>query len=183
MVGVVERVGRVGVDLEHEVVAEPLADRGDAIDVEARLDLQLDPQVAVVEIPGDLFEQLRDIVGDPDGHPGGHPVGDRAEVLGERPAGGAQLGIEHRHLQRRLGHRMSFEDFQQRADVLGLDVAAVEQPRGEEVGDDVFGAVDVFGRVPRLGPRHALAPADHRRPVDGALGPHEENVSITFRAE
>ena len=119
----------------------------------------------------------------PTGHAGGHLVGDGAEVLGERRSGGAQLGIEHRHLQRRLGHRMAFEHGEQPGDVLGADVAAVEQHGREEVGDDVLGAVDVLGGVPRLGPRHALAPADDRRPVDGALGAHEEDVAVTFRAE
>ncbi len=58
VLGVVERVGGVGVDLQQHVVAEALAHGGDALDVEARLDLQLDAQVAVVEVAGHLIEQL-----------------------------------------------------------------------------------------------------------------------------
>ena len=43
VVGVVERVGRVGVDLEQQVVAEALADGGDRLDVQ----------------PGSIFSLMR----------------------------------------------------------------------------------------------------------------------------
>ncbi len=105
-----------------QIVSEALADGGDAVDVEPRLDLQLDADVAVVEVAGHLVEQLGRPVGDPDGHAGGHAVGDRAEVLGERHSGGAQLGVEHGHLHRRLGHRMALEHGEQAADVVGGDI-------------------------------------------------------------
>ena len=59
--GQVPRVGqgvrRVGVDLQQHVVAEPLADRPHRLDVPARLDLQLDPDVALVEVAADRVEQ------------------------------------------------------------------------------------------------------------------------------
>ena len=55
-----ERVRRVRVDLQQHVVAEPLADRAHRLDVPARLDLQLDPDVALVEVAADGVEQRRD---------------------------------------------------------------------------------------------------------------------------
>ena len=68
MVGVVEHVRGVGVDLQHQVVAEPFPHGGDAFDVDAGLDLELDPDVPVVEVAGDLLEQLLGRVEDPDRH-------------------------------------------------------------------------------------------------------------------
>ena len=55
------------------------------------------------------------------------PAGTRSATapswLGERLAGGAQLGVEHRHLDRRLGHRVALEPASSRGDVVGGDVA------------------------------------------------------------
>ena len=65
--GVVEGVGGVRVDLERDV-AEALAHRAHRLDVAAGLDLQLDPPVALGEVPLDRAQQVGDVVVDPDGH-------------------------------------------------------------------------------------------------------------------
>ena len=116
VIGVVERVGGVRVDLQHQLVTEALAHGSHTLHVETGLDLQLDAQVALVEVAGDLIEQLFDGVGDTDRHASRDAVAHGAEVLGERAPGGAQLGVEHGHLQRRLGHRVALEHGERRAD-------------------------------------------------------------------
>ncbi len=71
LAGVPEGVGRVRVHLEQDLVPEPLAHRAHRFDVPPGLDLQLDPQVAGLEVPGHLVEQLGDGRGDADRHPRG----------------------------------------------------------------------------------------------------------------
>ena len=88
-------------------VAEPLAERGDRFDVPSRSDLELDPAVAGVEIPADLVEQVGDRVGDADGDAALDRVARRAKAVRERDPAGAELGVEHRDLERGLGHRMA----------------------------------------------------------------------------
>ena len=48
----------VGIDLERRVGADQIADGGDLVDVGARLDLQLDAHVAVVDVALHRREQL-----------------------------------------------------------------------------------------------------------------------------
>ena len=68
------------------------------------LHLQLDPPVPLVDVAPDGGQQLVDGTGHADGHPGGHGVAGRAEQRGERSAVQPSPGVEHRHLQRGLGH-------------------------------------------------------------------------------
>src|SRR3954471_3466062 len=65
LTGVRQRVRRVRIDLQQHVVAVPLPDGTNRIDVPARLDLQLDADVAGVEVATDGVEQLPDGVHDP----------------------------------------------------------------------------------------------------------------------
>ena len=60
VLGVLAGVGGVGVDLQRHVRADHPADLGDRLDVPARLDLQLDAHVAVVDVAGDGGQQLVD---------------------------------------------------------------------------------------------------------------------------
>ena len=185
--GVLEHVRRVRVDLQHQVVTKTLAHSGHPFDVDAGLDLELDPDVAVVEVPGDLVEQLLGRVEDPDRHPGGHALGDRAEPMSERLTRGAQLGVEDRHLEGRLGHRVPLEHRQDRRHVLGRDVAGGEQQRSEEVFDHVGRALDVLGRVAGRGQRDALAPPGDvgaaACPGCRPLDPDQQHVAVELRAE
>jgi hypothetical protein len=60
--------------------------RGGVGDVAPRLDLDLDPHVALVEVAGDgVDEGIRTLL-DADGHPARHAIDRRAEVLPERPS-------------------------------------------------------------------------------------------------
>ena len=102
-------VGGVGVDLERGVGADQVADRGDLLDVVARLDLQLDPDVAVVDVALHGGEQLVDRVVDADAHPARDAGGGGAEEVGERAVLRPELGVEDGHLERALGHRMAVQ--------------------------------------------------------------------------
>ncbi len=74
---VVERVRRVGVDLERDRGIS-LAHLPDHVDIPARGDLQLDPAVAFLEVSIDLVEQVLD--------PPLDPQADPREDLGPRAA-------------------------------------------------------------------------------------------------
>ncbi len=107
--GVAEGVRRVRVDLQKHVVPEPLPHGAHRLDVPARLDLQLDPDVARVQVAVDDVEQLRDAVEDADRDTRGHPVVDGAELPRPGAALGPQLGVEHRHLEGGLRHPVALE--------------------------------------------------------------------------
>jgi hypothetical protein len=83
-------VGRIGqavravrVHLQGEVVAEALAHGGDRLDVPTGGDLQLDAQVALVEMTFDDLEELVDGPGDPDGDAAVDAVADSTEMVGQ----------------------------------------------------------------------------------------------------
>ena len=101
------RVRRVRVDLERHVGTDQLTHRGDRFDVEAGLDLQLDADVAVVEVTLDRCEQGVDRRMDADADTTRDVLASGPDERRERATLGAQLGVEHGHLQRRLGHRMA----------------------------------------------------------------------------
>jgi hypothetical protein len=67
-------VRRIRVDLQQHLVAEPLAHCGNRLHIPPGLDLQLDPHVALVEIPVHGVDQTIDRVHDPDRHATRHPV-------------------------------------------------------------------------------------------------------------
>ena len=180
LAGVSQRVGGVGVDLQGDVT-EPLADRGDRCDVPARLDLELDPQVTLRQVGVDRVEQLRHGVHDADADPGGDGVAHRAEVVREAAPGRAQLGVEHRQLERRLGHLVALDRLERGRDAgSGQPVAHGREARDEEAAQHLGGPVDVLGAVERLAHRDALAPAlglgrlhpdqQHLPPGDGPEG-------------
>ena len=103
-------VGRVGVDLERRVGPDQFAHGGDLLDVGAGLDLQLDPHVAVVEVALARRRAARRCVS---WMPTLTPLGMRSPWRRGTSANdwpvGPQLGVEDRHLERRLGHRMPVE--------------------------------------------------------------------------
>ena len=91
------------------------------------------------------------------------PLGMRSRVLPELAlpagAGGAQLGVEHRHLERGLRHLMALEARQRRRHVGGRPDARRHHRRPEVLADDQRRTVDELRRVGRLVRGDALAPA------------------------
>ena len=142
MLGVGQRVGGVGVHLQRHV-AESLPHSAHGLNVPARLDLQLDPPVALVQVSADGLQKLSERRLDADRDAAIHRAPDGAEKSSERLALGAQLCVEDRHLDRRLRHLMSVDRMQQRRHVRGNQLS-VEQPGNQVVDQDVAGGVDVL---------------------------------------
>jgi hypothetical protein len=156
---VAQGVGGVRVDLQEQVVAEALPHRAHRLDVPAGLDLQLDPDVALVEVAADDVEQLRNRVHDPDGDTGWHAVTHRAEERRERLPRRAQLRVEQRHLDGGLRHRVALDRLEDVRDLPRRDVPGGEQPGEQEPAYDVLRGVDVLVGVQRRVHGDALAPA------------------------
>ena len=132
--GIGQRVGRVGVDLQQDQLAEPLPDGLHRRDVPAGFDLQLDPDVAVGQVVAHHVEQGGDRRLDADRDAGRYRGPDRPEVAGERLPGAAQLRVQHGHLQRGLRHPVPDDRLEQRIDQLGGDVPAGRRRRPAAAG-------------------------------------------------
>ena len=176
-------VGGVGVDLQGHIGSDQVADGGDRLEVEAGLDLQLDADVAVVEVAGDRGQQGVDGRVDADADAARDAVALDAEEVGERAVLGAQLGVEHGHLQRRLGHRVAADRLQDRGDVGRSQGGDVSQARRQHLADHEGRAVDVLRGVGRLVAGDALAPALRRHAVALDLGPHEQDPAAGLGSE
>jgi hypothetical protein len=178
--GIVGVVGGVGVDLQREV-AELLAHGGQRLDVAARRDLDLDPQVALVEVGGHLLEQRRGAaVGDPDRHAGRHAVSHPAQRLGQPDPAGAQLCVGDGDLEGGPSHLVAPDAAQPPGNLLPGHLAAVgEQRRHQVSAQHLGGAVGVLRRVHRRGGGDALAP-----PL-GLVGEHvdQQRVALVLHPE
>jgi hypothetical protein len=184
MLAVGAGVGRVGVDLQRQARADQITYCGDRLDVGAGFDLQLDPHVAVVDVALHLGEEFVDRGEDPHADAARDALRGDPEEVGERAGLGAQLGIEDGHLERPLGHRVSVDLGQRRADVGRLEGAVGPEAGEEVVGDDVLGAFHVLGGVARFRQGDALAPSLRPRAVGaGQLDPHEQDVPPVLLAE
>ena len=95
----------------------------------------------------------------------------------ERPAA-RQLGVEQRHLQRGLRHRVALHPGQSGRDALRGNRRR-EQERPEELPDHGLRATHPLGRVERLARRHTLAPAFTLVGRD----PHDERVALVVGTE
>ena len=157
MHGVSQRVGRVGVHLERHV-AEALAHRPHGLDVPARLDLQLDPTIALVEISANPSDQLGDRSVNADRYAAIHRRPHRSEVVRERFAFRFELRVKDGHLDRRLRHPMPVEPVKRDRNVGDRQRGPIEQRRQQVVHQHVLRGLDVFGRVIRLLTRDALTP-------------------------
>jgi hypothetical protein len=177
--GVGQGVGGVGVDLEQEVVAEALADRGHRLGVPAGLDLELDAEIALVEVAGHGVQQLGDRVVDADRHPGRDPVAGRAQPAGQRLVPGPQPGVEHGQLQGRLGHAVALDEGHGLPRSLRVEVPGRGDGRDQEAAQDVGGAVGVLRGVAGLGRGHTLPPP--LGPVGD--GPDQEHVPVPLNSE
>src|SRR5256886_10322485 len=152
-----KRVGGVRVDLQRHV-AEAFAHSAHRLDVPPGLDLQLDPPVSLLQVRADGLQQLRDRAVDTDRHAAIDGLARGAEELSERFAAPAQLRVEHRHLERALGHVVAVNRAEDPRHVGGREVA-IEQPGYQRADQHRLGAFDVLGGVGRLLARHALAPS------------------------
>ena len=164
----VRRVGAVGVGHQHQAGPAGGAGGAEVVDVATRLDLQLDPAVALGHPGGDLG--LDGVGGgqQPDRDAGGNRGGGAGrvggEATGEGSAGGPPLGVEHGELEGGLRHRMADDAGEGRPHPVrretgGLDGGGVEQPGHQVVAQHGQGALGVLGGVGRLGQRRALAPS------------------------
>ncbi len=106
-------------------------------------------------------------------------VANGAEVVGERTARGAQLGVEDGHLECRLRHGMTVERTEDLGDLIRGDVAGLEEARQQVAAHHILGSVGVLRGVERPGHGDALAPAFGL----GADDVHEQDVALMLDAE
>ena len=180
---VVARVGGVGVDLQRRVRPDQPAHSGDRFEVAARLDLQLDADVAVLDVAADRVEQLADRGVDADADATRDPRPPDAEEFGERAPGGAQLGVEDGHLERRLGHRVATNGLEHAGDRRGVEVVHAGESWRQHLPDHERCAVDVLRRVRRLVAGDALPPALGDGAVVLDLGADEQDAPAGLHAE
>ena len=177
-VGIGEGVRGVRIDLQRDGT-EGVPHRGGVGDVAARLDLDLDPHVALVEVPGDgIDEGIRTLL-DADGHPARHAIDRRAQVLPERPSLGAEGGVENGEFEPRLHHAVADEGLERRTDIVGAQRAHVEQSRDEPPLRDIPRSSRVLARIQRRGLCDDLAPAV----AVGGAGTDHDDLAHRFGAE
>ena len=115
--------------------------------------------------------------------PDGTEVLDRPEVAGKRLPGTAQLGVQHGHLQRGLGHPVPDDRREQRIDQLRGDVPAGrrlgKQPRNQEAAQHLCRSVGVFRAVQRQLHGDAFTPALHVDRVSSCAAPPSGTVPTT----
>src|SRR5919108_1914874 len=154
------------------------AHRPHRLDVPARLDLELDPAIALVEVAADSLQKFGDRRMDADGHAAVDLLSHRPEELAEGPACGTQLGVEHRHLDGGLGHVVPVHGMKQPRHA-GRHQLAAEQPGQQVMDEDVLRALYVLRRVGRLLAGDALAPTV----AHVGEGAQEEDVALRLDAE
>ena len=176
------RVCLVRVDLERD--GRPgCPHRRDRLEIPARLDLQLDPAVAGIDVRPNLFEQGINALGrrDADRDTAVDDVARSAEVGTERLTARPEPGIEEGCRQGVLGHRVAAHDIEGLTNGNRVGpLRQLAQRRHEVPLDNVDRAVGVLGRV--SGPRHCHAFAP---PMD-AIGAHcldEHEIAHALGAE
>ena len=160
---------------DSEDVGMRAADRAHPFDIQARLDLQLDAPVALGEVrrppaPSSSSVDRRD----PDRDAARDAILVGAQVLGERSAGRAELGVQEGVDQRGLRHRVAADARQDAIEIVRRDVAGREQRREQEIAEHQPGAVVELLGIAGVGARHALAPTlrvvgDRRAPAAQVL--------------
>ena len=132
--------------------------RSDTLDVQARLDLQLDPLIALAQVRLNALEQLGRVVGDTDRDAARHAILVGPQMLSEGTPLGAQLRIEERVDHGGLGHGIAANTSEDTIQVVGGHVPRREERRRQEVADRQPRAlVPLFG-VAGIEPGHALPP-------------------------
>ena len=129
-----QRVSGVRVGLQRQVRAESVPHRPDRLNVPARLDLELDPPVALLQVTFDLAEQFGHRTGDAHRDPDRDPVPHRPQILGKRHLFRAQLRVQHRRLQRCLGQLMPLDRREHPLDPGRCRVRGCHQHRDQILG-------------------------------------------------
>src|ERR671923_2736372 len=156
--GVVERVRGICVDGKQDV-GEGVANRANPLDVEARLDLQLDPPIALPQVPGHQLEQRLRRRLDPHRDAALDAVPRATEVLGEGTTERTQVRVEERVDERGLRHGISPDEGEHTLDVVGSDISGRDERGRQQVPkDEPRAGVPLLGVV-GFGSRDALAPA------------------------
>lgn len=178
---VVAGVRGVGVDLERNRVAERLAKNAHGLDVGARLDLQLDANVALVQVATDGANECVDVVVDSDRDARRHAIDDRADGGGQRHVVGPQLGVQHRGLDGGLRHAVVLHGLEKPGHVGGVHGPTIvpQQSRNEVMDHHVMRTLDVLTGVERIVPGDAFAPAI------ALVGdrPHQQDATVVLGAE
>ena len=182
MVHVGDRVGPVRVHLEGQAGEAP-ADRRARLDVPPRLDLDLDPPVALGQERGDPVEEVRHRILDAAAHAGLDLRLRPAVELRERHPGGLGLEVPERELEPGLGHGVPAEPLRRRGERLGLRELPLEDHRDEEVLQNVPGRRRRLRAVEGRGLRdHFAVPAQPvRERRDDDERPAESSGRSSFR--
>ena len=158
MIGILEPVGGVRVDLQQETIAECAAHCTNGLDVEAGLDLQLDAQIAIVEIllyhPQQVVDRRLNANRDSRSNTGLR----RTHETGKASAFAAKLVVEQRRFEDGFSHEVSADTTHRFVERLGSRPS--RDFRQEELAQDVLATIDVLARVHRLAHRGALSPTD-----------------------
>ena len=125
-------------------------------------------------VPGrqlDLYlpRQLLEGILDSDGHARGDRAPRPTEDLGEGHVRLARVEVPGGHLQARLRHVVTAYGLEGRKHVAWVLEDRAEEPRSQELGDDVPRGFGRLGTVVRVGIGHAFAVADE----PAAFHPHE----------
>ncbi len=174
---IVERIGSVGIDLQHHL-GERSAHPPDRFDVEPWLDLQLDALVTIGDIAADDIDEFIDGVGNPHGNTDGQRrarLGAVGQKALQRASFVAQLHVEQRHLQRALGHSVALHGLENRGDILGAQRPMGEQAGREVLGDHCVGGVDELAEVQRCSLDRRFAP------TLPDVGDHAQQLHLTYR--
>ncbi len=151
-------IAAIAVDLEGEG-PEVGADSGDRLDVPSRVDLQLDPPVALGHPLADRSDQGLHRVGHANRDAGHHLATGRPQAGGQGLVEGLAFGIEHGKLEGRLGHPVPLHPTEQRTHVGRREGAPGGQEARQQVASqDIHRPFGVLGAVTRIAHGHALAP-------------------------
>ena len=153
-----ERVGRVGVDREHDPRVPP-ADLADDRDVRARLDLELDAAVAETEIATHALVQGVHAGLDAQAHSDLDPVAHSSDETGDGLAAQPRDEVHERELDSRLGHGVAAERAEARSQVVQVADLLAEDRGAQVVADDVARGADRLVAVEGGLPGHAFAPS------------------------
>ena len=178
---ILEGVGRVRVDHQHPI-GEGRSGRPRVADVAPRLDLHLDPQIAVLQEATDLLDQRlgRGLNADADTHNDSiaYDVPTRVDILAEAEAGLLSEQIPDRALQPRFGEVVPAHTFEALGALARVAKRGLKRKRDQIVGKDMPAGLSGLIRVARS-IRGVLAPADDAV----ADGPDKDDVSVTLTAE
>lgn len=174
VLGRVGPVARVGVDLERDA-GEGRAHRPYRLEVPAGAALELDPAVAVADVPGDLGKECVDRRLDAEADARADPLGGAADEGGEGFAAGLPVQVPAGHVEPGAGEVVAREPGGEGRRVVRVLPGPAEDHGGEVLAQHVPAALGGFAAVVRVAGRGALAPADR---AVGCGGPDHDVVEV-----